>query len=176
MSLETIAKDRKLSPSNYPEIDWGIRWQTDFMNLTATGLYSQTEIIKQIAKEHNVSYPTVYVEIFPRYRLVRKAISAGRWQKEIKRPSFDRKKFNEQRARKEKVRYHIDKYINLAFHMSGYQSMGLLKLADLINEMTGVRFKPSSFHTLNNQYEKKTGQPLIERYKCHALPQYGLFK
>ena len=174
MSLESIAEDRKLMPSNYPEIDWGKRWKTEFNKLEATGLYSQTEIIKKIAKEHNISYPTVYIQIFSDYRLKQKSSPSRKYENRIEQPSFSRKRLNEESARRGKVRYHIDKYISLAFHMSGHQSLELPQLSDLINEMTDVRFKPSSFLTLNENYQKQTGESLIERYKCHLLPRYGL--
>jgi hypothetical protein len=175
MSLETITEERKLMPSNYPEIDWGERWKTEFNELMATGLYNRTEALNKIGEKHNCSRHTIYRGIFPESKIRMKKNPSRKWAYESTQPQFSRPKFNEQRALKEKVRYNIEKYISLAFRMSGYQSMELPQLSDLINEMTNVRFKPSSFLTLNNNYQKQTGQQLIERYKCHAFPQYGIY-
>jgi len=175
MSLESIADDRKLSPSNYPELPVKDLYTQSYEKYISQGL-KQSHAVERVADQFNVHSSTVYFELFPHKKELHKKRPSWDWQYESTQPNFSREKYNQVKAHRIKVRRSIDKYVNLAFAMSGYQSMELPKLADLINEMAGVRFNPSSFHTLNNQYEKKTGQPLIERYQCHVLPQYALYR
>ncbi len=175
MSLEEHPEIRKLSPSNYPDIPLQNLYEKMFSEIIQKG-FNQSQAIQKVADKFNIHSSTVYFEIFPHKKLLHKNRNSWKWQYKVSHPNFSRKGFNEQRARKEKIRYHIDTYMRLAFEMTGYQTMELPQLADRINDMTDVRFRPSSLLTMSDQYQKKHNEPLLKPYKCHLFTQYGLNK
>ena len=174
MPRKNKSLEKRLLPSHYPEIAIPQKWKREFTELLNTGLYNQTEALDKIASSCNVHRITVYRNIFPEQKEKLKKCPSRQWNYTKMLPEFSRKRFNIERAKRERVKYNIAAHLFSAYITVDHEPQELVNLSKIVKMHTGVNFIPSTFLSLNTKYEKKYGHPIIQRDKRFVLHRYKL--
>jgi hypothetical protein len=176
MPNERIQPDKPMTPSMYPDLNLPKRWNEEYFKLMATGNYNQTEALEEISREYGgVSRTTLRHYLFPSDMQKKIKRNRRQWPAQRVDPQVLEKIFSYKKDYMA-ARRHIDELVREAYQrVAPRQELYLDELAYLIQDKSGVLFRPNTLLGLSQQYEKNTGKPLLQEVKgCQPL-RYTLY-
>ena len=162
----------KQTPTTKPELLH--EWRRLYEELTLTAAYPKSRVLQMVGDRYQVSRATVIYHLFPDYKESQKKRPSIKWSYEKENPVIHEKRIR-YKARYMSARYHIGDLVKTTFERAKpQQTMTLEGLADGVEGICEIFFKPSTLLTLNERFKVEKGYLLMVKVSGHEQPHYRL--
>ncbi|MGD0915815.1 MAG: hypothetical protein ABSB22_05100 [Thermodesulfobacteriota bacterium] len=148
------------------------QYQCSYDELITT--YPKSRTLEIIGHQYGVSRQTVMYYLFPQYRQYQKKYQSKRWSYEKQNPAI-RKRITDHKAMYMAARRHIDELVRESYRrVAPQEAMSLGTLREVIFEISGIAFQPSTLDGLIKRYEATKGYPLLVKISGYNVSHYRL--